>query len=460
MTIAQMNKQGMTRDDVDKTVASCICAVCEAELTQVADRSTDPLTWVVACSRDKAHEGYEPIQGAIELATVYGGGPAYLNQAIAKRSPLFAGASDRVMIQRLTDQYGLSRIQAAAGLLHAKGLGLDPWLHQIAFLTFNSDAGKKLQVMITEKGWAFLANTHEPDEFMGMPAVKPMTPEEKIAWGWAEDDVAYWASSKKRSWDTETRVARRVSAKEIQNGKAGSQWTPLADDPHHHCRVRVVRTWYEENYPALATIVEDTAPEDSEIAIVIEGTFQEVPAESQSVSALSADVPMSEWETRCPDHGDEWKEGRFGPFHGLPRNGGFCNQNKVINDRLKPLLEQASAALNQSKADIAAFLRERFDDTWSKLAVPDKISAVQELQAAAEAKETDEDVAEPSVDADGAVAGGERESGMKDWSDLLIACKGNFDKGAAELLEALGKTDSSEVTDYEAAYAEVSEKWG
>ncbi len=466
MATEQMNKQGMTRDTVDKTCETCVCGECDAELTQVADRSTSPLSWVVVCARDRSHEGYKPVQGAVELAVQYGGGPAYLNQGIAKRSPVFAGATDNVIMQRLITQYGLSPYQAAAGLIHAQKLGLDPFLNQIAFLTFRRGGGeqKDLAPMVTEKGWAYLANLHEPDEFMGMPTVKPMTPEEKVAFGWEEDDVAYIATMRKRSWvelNHSTEVAARVSKKEIMEGRAGSRPTPLAEDPHQHCRTRVIRRAYEQNYPRVLQTIGAAIAEDSEITAVIEGKYRDVPAESQDALAPSADVPMSDWATRCPEHGDDWREGQFGPFHPV-RGGGICDLKKL----LKPLVGAAAKAIDLSQNDINERLKKTHDGkTLSKLEGLELLELLQQLTAAAEAKADDEDEPDnpadsnaPVVDDDGVIAGDA--PGLKDWSDLCIAAKSQFDKEPPDILGALGKTDSSEVTDYGAAFAELTELWG
>ncbi len=367
-----------------------VCADCGAGFRQRVIEGTGEVGF--ACDRDPEHIGYK---SSADLAMLKDRALAISpytgpRQALANRSPIFAGAKDVVILARLMNRSGLNEYQAAAFFLHAKQLDLDPFLGQIAALTFkegdepSSSGSKTLEIMITEKGWAALAHRTEPDEFVGNPRVSPMTKEEKVDYGWEAEDVAYWASGKKRSWDEPSVICARVSQEEIDNGNKGRGATPLAKDPHHHCRQRVTRRWYQENFPDAAALAsrEDIEITSVEVQRIIEGTGSLLAltagpdgkvAEPEGLRPDGTADPQdrANWMTLCPMHGGgagvEWfKKGRMRSY-GHKHNGGWCNRPDVIRKIVFDKIESMARQGNHGAQHVNDWLKSQFGTTRSKL---------------------------------------------------------------------------------------------
>ena len=360
---------------------------CDGEFTQRTEQGI--LVW--GCPVDQAHSGYTMNTAAIALQEEANKLSPYpgVRDHMARRSPIFAGAKEAVILERLMVQRNLSPYQAAAFLIHAKSLDLDPFLAQIAAITFKNEGegaqpgDKSLVVMITEKGWAALAHRTEPEEFVGNPKLEPMTPEEKVNYGWRPDDVAYRAIGRKRSWVEPTEIIARVSKAEIDKGRGR---TPLSEDPHHHCRIRAMRRWYEQNYPdaaAMASTV-DVEPPDDEIQAIVEGTAREIPSGN---GTEPVDEDKHPWLVTCLEHDVEWfQRGNMKTPGHKPAGGPWCNLPTVVKKLAGDKIAEAAEVLEWDKPKTAAWLKDEYGASWSKLSPTDQISAMEATGALAKKK--------------------------------------------------------------------------
>ena len=377
-----------------------VCADCGGDFMHKTDPDGEP-GW--ACAKDSEHIGYKSGADLAMLrdeAMVHSPYPG-VQRHMAKRSPIFAGAGDAVIMHRLMTRSKLNPWQAAAFLVHAKTLQLDPFLGQIAPLTFkegnqggqhvNPDS-RTLEIMITEKGIAALAYRTEPDEFIGNPRLKALTEEEKVEHGWEKDDVAYWARGRKRTWpqDYETEVAARVTKDEIRTWE--SQGVPAGKDPHHHCRKRVTRRWYEENYPdaaAMAASGEGIEAASIEVQKIIDGTggiaaltagpggtSTEPEGLNEDGTVDKADI--ANWMNFCPKHnGAEFFQTSKmrEPAH-KPTTGPWCNRSKVIAEIIWPRIDKMAGAVGQTKAQVDSWVKSTFNgSTRSKLKAEELMEA-------------------------------------------------------------------------------------
>ena len=90
----------------------------------------------------------------------------------------------------------------------------------------------------------------------------------------------------------------------------------------------------------------------------------------------------------CPEHGVEWRDGKFGPFHPIP-GGGICDEKKLINAQAKAAMGEAAGVLGWDNKKVAAWIKETYGQTWSNLSNEDKVSATEALKALASKSATD-----------------------------------------------------------------------
>ncbi len=309
------------------------------------------------CTINPRHVGYKAIETPAELSD------RELAVRIEERqeqlSPMVRNENFSIIVAEVGNRFRLTEGEASVFTAHCSRLGLDPFLAMIAPLTYKDlqHGGPRTVIpFITEKGWAALAQKTEPNEFMGPPSLRPIFGEERGAWGYGEGDIVYEAKGRKRSWPESGGSV--VTAVTVADQAKANRNSPAAADPHHFCRVRATRRWYEQNFPGATTLVSNASVElPTEIIEAIEGEYRILDAPPQrQVGSGRQQGPSSPDRSRGSDS-DAITDSQRTYILKLVREAWGWNEEDLVRDKLDdaPLdaltKTQASALIEQLKAD-------------------------------------------------------------------------------------------------------------
>jgi hypothetical protein len=172
----------------------------------------------------------------------------------------------------------------------------------------------------------------------------------------------------------------------------------------------------------------------------------EVSAEEMigSEDVAFADFPILE---TCPVHSQKWREGKFGPYHGLQPKG-FCN----LRDVLQSEFQAACKARGLDGKAAAGWLSRQGFLSWSKMTDQDKAKAIELLGEPDQPPPpagNDEPVFEDE-DGDYDPESGDRVASAAEWLSAIESAKGRPAAGQALIWvrTTYPKVGKADVPDY------------
>lgn len=162
-------------------------------------------------------------------------------------------------------------------------------------------------------------------------------------------------------------------------GRLGNMWAKMPETMLEKCaEAKMLRRGFPEELSGIYTD-EEMAQADGEIPLheaelpqIAEGS--EV-AEEDIAEVVSEGNPYAHFLDMCPEHGDSWRENKFGKrYH--KQGDEYCNFSDQIKVILKPRAEQAGLGAQETND----WCKDNYDDrTWSKLSEEEQIEALWKL---------------------------------------------------------------------------------